>query len=359
MDSTESEAPAHGPRRARVAPEEPGARHPVTLAEVAREAGTSASTASRALRGQGYVAEDVRERLLAAADRLGYVPNASAQSLKQRRSRVIGVVVSELANQFYARLAAGVEQELRAAGYQMLLVSDNSEEGAEMAAARTFLALRSPGVIMTAVGPKAPEFLNARGVVVVEVDRQQAPESCDAVVLDNVTGAHDATTHLLGLGHRRIAFIGVDTDWTSDAGRLAGYRLAHVEAGAPVDESLTLLLDPRATGSARGAIASLLEQARPTAMFTGNNILAVQAWQVVRDLELRLPTDISLVGFDDLAWMEMVTPGITVVSQPTHELGRQAALLCLRRLAQPSTERRVQLMRPQLVVRGSTGPPRS
>src|SRR6185312_4552198 len=101
--------------------------HAVTLADLAREAGTSASTASRALSGRGYVSADVRDRLLAVADRLGYVPNASARTLKQRRSRVVGVVVSDLGNQFYARLAAGVEQVLREADYQMMVLGDNND----------------------------------------------------------------------------------------------------------------------------------------------------------------------------------------------------------------------------------------
>src|SRR5919197_1446400 len=117
---------------------------PVTLADIAREAGTSASTASRAISGRGYVSADVRARLLEVADRLGYVPNASARTLKQRTSRVVGVVVSDLGNQFYARLAAGIEQTLREAGFQGLLLGDNNEACEEVAGARTFLAMRAP-----------------------------------------------------------------------------------------------------------------------------------------------------------------------------------------------------------------------
>ena len=144
----------------------------VTLADIAREAGTSASTASRALSGRGYVSADARERLLAAAERLGYVPNASARALKQQRSRVVGVVVSDLSNQFYAGLAAGIEQTLRAADYQMVLLSDNSESEEELAGARAFLAMRAPGVILTPVGHDAASLLARHGVAVVEVDRR-------------------------------------------------------------------------------------------------------------------------------------------------------------------------------------------
>ena len=328
---------------------------PVTLADIAREAGTSASTASRAISGRGYVSPDARERLLEAAERLGYVPNASARTLKQRTSRVIGVVVSDLGNQFYGRMAAAIEETLRAADYQMVLVGDNSESAEEVAGARTFLAMRAPGVIMTPVGDDASRILTRHGVAVVEVDRRLASSPCDAVVIDNERGALDATTHLLVAGHRRVGLLVADTNWTSDAGRLQGYRDAHDRAGIEVDERLVLRVAFHAQ-DVELRIARLLDEARPTAIFAANNLLAEQAWHVLRRRGLRLPDDVSLVGFDDVAWMGMVSPGITVVAQPTEQLGRRAAELLLRRLADPTCDPVVEQLEPRLVVRGSTGP---
>jgi LacI family transcriptional regulator len=329
----------------------------VTLADIAREAGTSPSTASRALSGRGYVSAPARKRLLAAADRLGYVPNASARTLKQRTSRVVGVVVSDLGNPFYGGLAAGIEQTLRDADYQMILVGDNSESTEEMAAVRTFLAMRAPGVILTPVGPEATSFLVRRGVAVVEVDRRIANVECDAVLVDNVRGARAAVAHLLELGHARIALLGVETRFTSDTGRLEGYRLAHAEAGVPVDERLVLRLpfhDPQTDEK----IGALLEHEAPTAVFAANNLLAECAWRVIRARGLALPGDISLVGFDDVQWTGMVSPGITVVAQPTIELGRRAAALLLRRMGVPAAPATAELLQPRLVVRGSTAAPR-
>jgi LacI family transcriptional regulator len=328
----------------------------VTLVDLAREAGTSASTASRALSGRGYVSEPARARLLAAADRLGYVPNASARTLKQQTSRIIGVVVSDLRNHFYGGLAAGIEQSLREAGYQMVLVGDNSESAEEMKAVRTFLAMRAPGVILTPVGHEAVSFLARRGTAVVEVDRRVSTVACDAVLVDNVRGAADAVRHLLELGHRRVALLGVDTEWTSDVGRLQGYLDAHRTAGIPVDERLVLRLGFH-DEAAEARISDLLEREAPTAIFAANNLLAEQAWRVLRERGLALPGDVSLVGFDDIPWTEMVSPGITVVAQPTVELGRRAAELLLRRIAQPDSPPTVELLHPQLVVRGSTAPP--
>jgi LacI family transcriptional regulator len=335
----------------------PAGPRPVTLADIAREVGTSPSTASRALSGRGYVAADVRERLLAAAERLGYVPNASARALKQQTSRVVGVVVSDLGNPFYGGLAAGIEQTLREADYRMLLVGDNSERREELAAVKTFLEMRAPGVILTPVSPEAPEFLARRGVAVVEVDRRVARVPADAVVIDNVRGAREAVEYLFGLGHRRVALLGVDTDWTSDVGRLEGYRAAHAAAGLPVDEALIRRI-PFHDETAPDQIAALLEREAPTAIFAANNLLAEQAWRVLRARGLSLPGDVSLVGFDDVQWTEMVSPGITVVAQPTIELGRRAAALLLRRIVEPEASPTVELLQPRLVVRGSAGPPR-
>jgi LacI family transcriptional regulator len=328
---------------------------PVTLADIARAAGTSASTASRAINGKGYVSAEARARLLDAADRLGYVPNASARTLKQKTSRVVGVIVSDLGNQFYGRLAGAIEHTLREAGYRMVLVGDNSENSEELAAVRTFLAMRAPGVIMTPVGAEASDLLTRQGVSVVEVDRRLARAECDAVVIDNERGARDATAHLIAAGHRRVALLVAATDWTSDAGRLAGFRQAHEEAGVDLDERLIVRIAFQEPG-AEERIRVLLELERPTAIFAANNLLAEQAWRVIRDRGLQIPDDISLVGFDDVPWMDMISPGLTVVAQPTEELGRRAAQLLLRRITDPDTPHAVERLEPTLVVRGSTGP---
>jgi LacI family transcriptional regulator len=329
---------------------------PVTLADIAREAGTSASTASRALSGRGYVSSDARDRLLAAAERLGYVPNASARTLKQRTSRVVGVVVSDLRNQFYARLAAGIEQTLRASDYQMVLLSDNSESAEELAGARTFLAMRAPGVIMTPVGSDAAALLARHGVAVVEIDRRLAEIECDAVVIDNERGGREATAHLLALGHERVGVLVAATDWTTDRGRVVGYCAAHREAGVPVRDELIVRIAPQALDADR-PIEALLDRHAPTAIFAANNLLAEQAWNVLRRRGLVLPDDVSLVAFDDMPWMTMVDPAITTVAQPTDELGRRAAALLVRRVDDPAREPTVECLEPSLVVRGSTGRP--
>ena len=330
--------------------------HSVTLADIAQAAGISPSSASRALSGRGYVSAPARARVLAAAEQLGYVANASARALKQRRSLVVGVIVSDLGNQFYALLAAGIEETLRDAGYQMVLLSDNSEGRRELAGARAFVAMRAAGVIITPVGDEAATLLARHGIHVVEVDRRLARVPSDAVVLDNERGAVKATAHLLAQGHRRVGLLVANTDWTSDAGRLRGYRQAHEAAHVAVDEALIVPIGFHAP-DAEERIAALLDLERPTAIFAANNQLAEHAWHVLRRRRLTIGGDVSLVGFDDVPWMAMVDPAITVVAQPTMEMGRRAARLLLRRLHDPDCALMTERLQPSLVVRGSTAPP--
>jgi DNA-binding LacI/PurR family transcriptional regulator len=194
-------------------------------------------------------------------------------------------------------------------------------------------------------------------VAVVEIDRRVAGMTCDTVVIDNEAGARAATAHLLDAGHRRVALLVAATNWTSDAGRLEGFRQAHREARVPLDEGLIVRV-PFHDRDAEERIAALLGGAdAPTAVFAANNLLAEQAWRAARALGLRLPDDLSLVGFDDVPWMEMVSPGLTVVAQPTEELGRRAARLLLARLEDGGRLATIERLQPTLVVRGSTASP--
>jgi LacI family transcriptional regulator len=358
-----------------------GKRARVTLHEVAEEAGTSRSTASRALGGHGYVAEHIRERVRSAAERLGYVPDVSARTLKGRSSRVIGLLVSDLRNQFYAQLAAGVEQTLSAAGYQVVLVDDHGSEERAADGARAFLAMRADGVLLAPVGRPATEVLVEHGTPVVEVDRRSGVRGCDAVAIDSESGTHAAVTHLLELGHRQIAVVVDETKWATGKDRLKGYRAALRDAGVPYSRKRVLDLglglgrglEPEAEGpgdgSARGgeregaaeAVGALLD-ANPgvTALFAANNVVAELVWQVLKQRGRAVPGDYSVVSFDDQTWMRMVEPKLTAVRQPVYEMGSKAAALLLERVEpveRGAARAQAHILQPELVVRGSTAEP--
>lgn len=330
------------------------ARRP-TIQDVAREAGVSASTVSRALTGSGYAAADVRQRVWTAAERIGYVPDANARSLRHRTSQAIGVLVSDLRNPFYANLAAGIEEHLRACGMHMVLTSDNGNTAEGLDAARTLVAMRVAGALVTPVSSKAINLLRKHGVPVVQVDRRFG-RSGDAVLSTNESAARELTDHLLDLGHRRIALLIDETRWSTGAGRLAGYRQAHEARDLEVDESLIVYTSFDA--AAAGAATAKLVTERPdvTGIFAGNNVVAQGAFTELGRRGLRIPEDVSLVAYDDVPWMSMVQPGVTTISQHTEEMGTRAAELLMSRLdgtdAGPS---RLVRVRASLLMRGSTG----
>jgi LacI family transcriptional regulator len=330
-----------------------------TLKDVARAAGVSQSTTSRALSGAGYVAPAVRDRVRATAERLGYVPHAMARSLRQQISRSIGVVVSDLRNAFYADLAAGVAARARGLGYTMMLVDDQGSVEDELSAARAFVSTRTAGVIITPVSARASSYLLAQHVPVVEVDRQFAPDTCDAVVIDNHDVARRVTEHLIALGHRRIALLVDETDWTTGVDRARGYRSALEAAGLPASPELLVPVSWDVASARRAAIDLLAQRDRPTALLAGNDVLAEGLWHAVSDLGLRVPADVSVVSFDDARWMSMVSPGVTAVAQDVVALGAAAVDRLLTRLAHPEEAPRTVTLEAEILPRGSTAAPRS
>jgi LacI family transcriptional regulator len=328
-----------------------------TLKDVAELAGVSRSTTSRALTGQGYAAPEVRERVRAAALELGYVPDAMARTLKQQVSRSIGVLVSDLRNHFYADLAAGISQEAHDRGYTMMLVDGSSPVANEIEAAEAFVALRVAGVVLTPTAPETSAYLGRQGIPLVEVDRQFAAQSHDGVVVNNRVGAREATRHLLGLGHRRIALFIDETDWTTGRDRYQGYADALAEAGATVSPELVVSAGWDVEDSHARALAMLRGPDAPTAVFAANNVLAEGVWRAIAELGLEVPGEMSLVAFDDAPWMSMVTPQVSAVAQDTVGLGAAALRQLMERIAHPDAEPVTRVLDIRLVLRGSTAAP--
>ncbi|MDN4613321.1 LacI family DNA-binding transcriptional regulator [Leifsonia sp. F6_8S_P_1B] len=339
--------------------EQAGVPRRATLKDVAREAGVSQSTTSRALSGEGYVAAGVRQRVLDAAEALGYVPHAMARSLRKQDSRTIGVLVSDLRNAFYADLAAGIAARARREGYTMMLVDDQGSTEAEMDAARAFVATRVAGVIVTPLSGDVSAYLMRQHIPVIEADRQFSEGHADAVIIDNAGVARRMTDHLIDLGHRRIALFIDETTWTTGGERAAGYRRSLEESGIEADPALVIAAGWDADGARRSAIDILARRDHPTAIFAANNLLAEGVWRATNDLGLRIPDDVSVVSFDDSEWMSMVNPGITAVAQDAVALGETALDRLLVRIANPSADPQRIVLEAQVLPRGSTAAPRA
>jgi len=325
-----------------------------TITDVARAAGASRTSTSRALTGRGYTSPELMARVRAAADQLGYVPDALARGLKQQSTSIIGLLVSDLANPFYAELASGASAAARAHGYQIMLADTHGEHALEMDAARNMLAQRVAGLIVTPVTDQPAELARRLGTPAVEIDRGIA--DVDTVVVENAEGARLATRHLIDLGHTRIALLTDETEWTTGRLRRDGYLQAHADAGLEPDPALLVTAGWNDV-AARESMAGMLALADPpTAVFTANNLIARGVWHAIRDAGLSLPEDISLVAFDDAPWMSMVTPQVTTVRQDAAQIGSTAVSRLLGRIDDPDLPVEQVTLPVDLVVRGSTGP---
>ena len=337
----------------------------VGLKDVARLSGVSIATASRVLTSPHLVHQTTRERVQQAIETLQYRPSRVARRLRRdaARANLLGLVVPDIQNPFFADLARGVENVAQERGYMVFV--GNSDEDADKE--RNYLDLMRAesvdGIILppTAEVEPALEALARAGVPVVCVDRRLPGASLDTVVADNVRGAREAAEHLLRLGHRRIGLIEGRPHLSTRRERLEGYRHALQDAGAPFDRALVRAGDSRQASGYRLA-RELLEGGggagpggRPTALLVGNNLMTLGALAAVRELGLRIPDGVAIIGYDDLPWAPAFDPPLTVVRQPAYDMGRRATELLLSRVEEPEREPRLVVLEPELIVRRSCG----
>lgn len=327
-----------------------------TAKDVAATAGVSTSTASRALSGHGYVSPDARQRVQAAVSELGYVPDINARNLRVGSGRDVGVMVTNLRNSFYSELATAIEARLHELDYNMILATDNGEEGEQLAVIDRLMSMRVAGIILTPVSAAAVERLWRNEIRVVQVDRVVGRHRTDAVLSANEQGAYEATAYLLDRGHRHVAMLIDEVRWTTGRGRLKGFRAAHGDRGRPVAPGLVMFGSTDVT-VARHQVGRLLDQhPELTAIMAANGLMAEAAFRELQARKLAVPRHMSLVAYDDVPWMSMVQPPITTISQHTAAMGEACAELLVERLhaadpAAPVTRS----ISPSLVIRGSVG----
>jgi DNA-binding LacI/PurR family transcriptional regulator len=304
-----------------------------TMKDVAQHAGVSVSTVSYVLNNSGPVATSRRARVLDAVRVLNYIPNESARSLKRRSASTIGLVVPDLTNQFFALVTEGVERAAAERDVLVVLCAPEATGRPEDHHAKLLQSQRLDGVVyLSGIGTSPTSVLGlANSGPVVLVDEQIPGSELPAIVSNSRRGAREVAAYILDQGHRRLAVIGgPPVLWTAQQ-RLAGYREALAAGGLDPDEIPVLAGDYRqATG------ADLAEQAlagaartRPTALICANDLMALGAIQYCRAAGIRVPEDVSIVGFDDIPIAGLVTPALTTVSQPAREMGYAAARLLL------------------------------
>jgi DNA-binding LacI/PurR family transcriptional regulator len=327
----------------------------VSIKDVARRASVSHSTVSRALRNPARLNAGTAERIRKIAREMGYRPNTVGRSLATQRTDTIGVVVTSLADPFVSDVITAVEDVAHSRGYAVFLANSNANPERETSVVRSFHERRVDGVVVMAsrVGALYRPLLADLNVPIVLIDNQYPGEFADAISIDDFGGAKLAVSHLLNLGHRRIAYIGDRFGLQSDDDRLLGYREAMKAAGLNPSVELTVSGDGKPEGGKAAMQALLALRELPTAVFCYNDMTAIGALRTLHDRGVRVPGDISIVGFDDLPIASFVEPPLTTVRQPRTQMGRQAAEILLDLLAGKSRQASIRVAG-ELIVRKST-----
>lgn len=321
--------------------------------DVARRAKVSVATVSAVVNDSAYVSPVLRARVSRAIRELAYTPNLVARSLARQESRMLGMVVPDIANPFWPAVVRGAEDRAHAAGYTLLLSNSDDDPRKQELYLRLFIANRVDGIVL-ASAPGAERVCQTSGQTgLVQLLRVDPDWTGDAVLLDDENGAYEAVAHLLRLGHRRIAIVSGPQDVSTAARRFSGYRRALKEWGVKADRALQYHGDFRVRSGYDAGVVLLKK--KPEAIFVANYLMAVGVMQAVRQYRLRCPQDVALATCDDHPWMEAFSPRLTTVNFPKYELGAEAVRLLLDRLADPErAPERVQL-RSTLAVRESCG----
>lgn len=339
-----------------------GLRPAVTLADVAREAGVDQSTVSRVLRDdhRARATDETRARIRETADRLGYVPNASARSLAVRKTSTIGLLIPNVSGVIYADIIKGAADAASALGY-VLVVADGSELGrANDAVRKLVLEGRVDGLLLasgTLTDQVTDDLLGSTGNVVV-LNRQIAGK-VPQVIEDDEYGMYLGTRELVDAGHRRIACLAGPPDVDTSRRRVKGYKRAMREAGLTAPAGLVVHHDFDEASGYTGMLALLGQQPQPTAVAAASLAAAVGAMAAARDQGIVIPDDLSMVAFHDAPLANYLSPPLTTIAMPLQELGRQAMQMLHRRIVGEPGPAAVTVSDPSPVVvrRQSVGPP--
>ncbi|MBC3207428.1 LacI family DNA-binding transcriptional regulator [Pseudomonas sp. SWRI111] len=327
------------------------------IREVARLAGVSVATVSRTLKSPERVLAPTRERVLAAVEQAGYRPNLMAVQFRSRRTGNLVILVPTIANTFFARVISGAQQAAQAAGYRLLLCDTQGREALERQFAELVYAYQADGVIqLRAFDP----FEN----VAVDADLPPIVNACEVIhggrhptiSLDNFAAAKAMTEHLLALGHRRIGLIKGSKNSPLTRDRLAGYAAALAEAAIAFDETLVCHGNFSLDAGFAGAAKMLALADRPSALFCENDEMAIGALKRIRQAGLRVPEDMSLVGFDDIPMAAYCDPPLTTISQPAEAFGEKAVEMLIALIEKQALATRHVVLPFTLTPRNSTAP---
>jgi LacI family fructose operon transcriptional repressor len=324
----------------------------VSIKDVAKAAGVSTATVSRVLANNAPIKPETRERVLKAVSDLNYRPNLIARSLRAQKSAKIGLVVSDIRNPFFTAIGRAVEDAAYEQGYSVLMCNTDENPEKEELYLNLLYDENVAGVIFS---PTHQFNIDAqtynKKMPFVIIDRAIESDGVDMVLLDNIAAAYELTEHLIHNGYKRLAGLFGDASTT-------GQERSHGFHKALKDHHLSPVaahfIAPRIQQGYETSMALLSQADRPDAIFTSNSLLTAGTYQAARDSKLKVPNDVAIVGFDETNWGALVDPPITVISQPTEEIGRTATELLFQRIQEPNRSPKTVILKGTLIARGSS-----
>ena len=329
-----------------------------TVLDVAKRAGVSPITVSRVINNSGYISAATRDRVETVIKEIGYVPNTLARGLRSKRTNTLALVVTDITNPYFTSMARGVEDVAGASNYAVIYCNTDESETKEEKYANILAQRQVDGVLLVPAceNAKIINFLKSNDISVVVLDRRVSGVNTDFVRADSENGANRLIKLLIGLGHERIAVITGPKKVSTAVDRVKGYRQALVDAGLKENELVYYGSFTQQSGYDFTKQA-MLQSPRPTAIFAANNFILLGVVKALRELQLKVPENISVVGFDDFPESMLVKPFFTAVLQPAYEMGRLAAELLLKRISgELSGECQKIILQTELIERESSGP---
>jgi LacI family transcriptional regulator len=328
-----------------------------TIQDVADRASVSIATVSHVLNNTRFVSEVTRTAVIEAIRDLNYHPSAAARSLSSRKTRALGMVISDITNIFFGRMIQGVLDVITPEGYNLVLCTTRESTAKEEEHFELLFGRAVDGLIAAATSRRwsTLQLAEAGQIPMVFVDRMFEGMEGPFVGVDNERGAYEAVSHLLKDGHERIGIVAGLLGMPSMDERVAGYKRALQEHHAPLDEALIAFGDLSVKGGKQSTLELLSNPAPPTALFINNNQLTLGALQAIQQLGWKCPEDVALACFDDHPWAGVACPPLTTVRQPDYEIGHTAARILMKMIGgEPLAQDRV-ILKPELIVRQSCG----
>lgn len=328
------------------------------MREVAERAGVSVTTVSHVINNTRTVSPETRLRVQEAMQTLGYQPNVLARSLRRGITHTIGIILPDSANPYFAEVVRGIEDSSFEQGYSVILCNSDNDLDKEHHYTNVLVEKQVDGIIFVAAGLSAENIqtLQDRGIPLVLVDRFVPDVQVDNVLADNQQGGWLATRHLIELDHRAIACIAGPGGVRPSRERIDGYRQALESAEINFNPGWIVEGDFQYESGYIGAMKLFDQHPLPTAIFACNDLMAIGAYRFAHENNLRVPEQLSIIGFDDVRLAAYTNPPLTTIRQSKHKMGSRAATLLLERIANRDLEARQEVLDTQLVIRGSTAP---